>query len=123
MILLADENIDLSVIARPRAEGHQVFAVSEMDPGVTDDVVLALANERNALLLTEDKDFGELVFRQGLVHAGVILIRTAGIAPDAKGQLLARTLASHAREVVGCFCVLTRDSLRIRKRVPGTDAG
>ena len=63
MILLADENIDQSVVAGLRAEGHQVFAVSDMEPGVTDDVVLALANERNALLVTEDKDFGELVFR------------------------------------------------------------
>lgn len=72
MILLADENLDRSVIARLRQHGHEVLAVAEMEPGIEDPVVLSRANERNALLVTEDKDFGELVFRQGLVHAGVI---------------------------------------------------
>ncbi len=70
MILLADENLDRTVVARLRQDGHEVLAVAEMEPGIADTTVLARANERRALLVTEDKDFGELVFRQRLVHVG-----------------------------------------------------
>ena len=78
MKLLADENLDLSVVARLREAGHQVLAVAEMEPGISDDVVLDRANSEAAMLLTEDKDFGELAFRQFLIHHGVILVRLAG---------------------------------------------
>ena len=74
MKLLADENLDLSVVERLREAGHQVFAVAEMEPGISDDVVLDRANRETAILITEDKDFGELAFRQSLVHYGVILV-------------------------------------------------
>ena len=49
-----------------------------MDPGIDDERVLRLADSQGALLLTSDKDFGELVFRQRLLHSGVILFRLAG---------------------------------------------
>lgn len=62
MKLLADENLDLTVVARLREAGHQVIAVAEMEPGISDDVVLDRANAEAAMLLTEDKDFGELAF-------------------------------------------------------------
>ncbi|MCF7732047.1 MAG: DUF5615 family PIN-like protein, partial [Akkermansiaceae bacterium] len=42
MKLLADENLDLSIVARLREAGHQVLAVAEMEPGISDDVVLGL---------------------------------------------------------------------------------
>ncbi len=116
MILLADENLDKSVVARLRADGHEVLAVAEMKPGIGDDTVLALANERKALLVTEDKDFGELVFRQGLVHGGVILVRLAGLPASEKGELLSRTLAEHQGEITKAFTVLSRGALRIRQR-------
>ena len=71
MKLLADETLDLSVVARLRQAGHQVLAVAEMAPGIPDGVVLDRANAEAAMLITEDKDFGELAFRQSLVHRGV----------------------------------------------------
>jgi hypothetical protein len=59
MILLADENVDAPIVAALRAGGHHVDYVRDLDPGVDDYTVLALANADNALLLTSDKDFGE----------------------------------------------------------------
>jgi predicted nuclease of predicted toxin-antitoxin system len=67
MILLADENVDAPIVAELRAAGHRVDYVRELDPGIDDQTVLAFANGRDALLLTSDKDFGELVFRRRLV--------------------------------------------------------
>jgi predicted nuclease of predicted toxin-antitoxin system len=74
MNLLADESVDKPIVELLRQDGHDVLYVAEMQPGIPDDVVLQRGNEHRALLVTEDKDFGELVYRQGLVHLGVILI-------------------------------------------------
>ena len=63
MNLLADESIDLQIVDRLRQDGHLVHYIAEMEPGISDDVVLDLANQDTAVLLTADKDFGELVFR------------------------------------------------------------
>jgi len=65
------------VVQRLRADGHHVAYVAEMDPGITDEAVLALANEQSALLVTADKDFGELVYRQRRLSSGVVLVRLA----------------------------------------------
>jgi predicted nuclease of predicted toxin-antitoxin system len=64
MNLLADEGVDRQIVERLRQEGYSVLYIAEMDPGISDDLVLDKANQVEALLLTADKDFGELVFRQ-----------------------------------------------------------
>ena len=73
MNILADESVDQPIVNRLREDGHTVLYVAEMDPGISDEVVLQEANNREFLLLTADKDFGELVFRQHRLAPGVIL--------------------------------------------------
>jgi predicted nuclease of predicted toxin-antitoxin system len=85
--IVADENVDQQIVDRLRAAGHEVLFVAELDPGIDDEAVLLRSRQTNAILLTADKDFGELVFRQRLVHAGVLLIRLAGLTPDVKAAL------------------------------------
>lgn len=122
MKLLADENIDLSVVARLRDAGHVVLAVAEMEPGIPDDVVLQKANTEMAILMTEDKDFGELAFRQSLVHHGVILIRLAGLPGASKAAALIHLLKAHCQEITGSFTVVSPGLVRIRKsNVPDAD--
>ena len=89
MNLLADEGVDRPVVERLRQDGHDVLYVAESSPSVSDEEVLEQANSRSAVLLTADKDFGELVFRQGLVHSGVVLLRLAGLASVTKAELVA----------------------------------
>jgi predicted nuclease of predicted toxin-antitoxin system len=84
MNLLIDESVDRHVVDKLRQDSHNVVYVSEMDPGISDDVVLSIANNMGALLLTADKDFGELVFRRQQISAGVLLIRLAGLSQEAK---------------------------------------
>ena len=88
MKLLADEGVDRPIVDQLRQAGHQVFYVAEMDPSISDERVLELANEQGALLITADKDFGELVFRLGRIHAGAVLLRLAGLAPDTKAHIV-----------------------------------
>jgi predicted nuclease of predicted toxin-antitoxin system len=65
MNLLADKSIEREVVKRLRAAGHATVYVAELSPSITDDQVLDEVNARSALLVTADKDFGELVYRLG----------------------------------------------------------
>jgi predicted nuclease of predicted toxin-antitoxin system len=76
---LADECVAGPVVARLREAGHDVTYMAELAPSTTDPEVVAIAHREGRLLLTEDKDFGELVFRWKRPVSGLILLR---IAPD-----------------------------------------
>jgi predicted nuclease of predicted toxin-antitoxin system len=95
--LVADEGVDGPVVQRLRNDGHDVIYVAELSPGVTNDDVLRQANDRDALLVTADQDFGELVFRQRLVHSGVLLLRLAGLTNATKAGMWLRFSESVAR--------------------------
>jgi hypothetical protein len=77
--------------------------------------VLDQANASGAWLLTADKDFGELVFRQGRVHAGVVLLRLAGLPPLLKAETVAKVLEDHAPELHGAFSDVSPGAVRIRR--------
>ncbi|MEW6489312.1 MAG: DUF5615 family PIN-like protein [Thermodesulfobacteriota bacterium] len=119
MNLVADEGVDRAIIERLRADGHDVLYVSEMAPGIADETVLDLARERRAILVTSDKDFGELVFRQGRLSAGVVLLRLQGLKAAEKAALTAEALAACGPNVGGGFAVVTPRALRVR---PGRGA-
>ncbi|MFQ5739316.1 MAG: DUF5615 family PIN-like protein [Acidobacteriota bacterium] len=70
MKCVADENVDSSIVTALRDSGHDVWYVAEEKRGIEDDEVLQKAAGENALLLTGDKDFGDLVFRQARRRAG-----------------------------------------------------
>ena len=118
MDLVADENVDAPIVAALRAAGHRTVYVQELDPGIDDDEVLDLANRSGALLLTSDKDFGELVFRQGLVHAGVILYRLAGFTGECKAAAILNLLRTHGDALRGAFTLVSPAQVRIRARIP-----
>ncbi|MBI5629050.1 MAG: DUF5615 family PIN-like protein [Candidatus Rokubacteria bacterium] len=115
MNLVADEGVDRAVVERLRHDGHEVVYVAELSPSVTDEEVLRQANARRAVLLTADKDFGELVFRQGLVHSGVVLIRLAGLANATKAEIVAEVCRDRTAELVGAFSVVSPGQVRIRR--------
>ncbi len=117
MNLLADEGVDFPVVQRLRNDGHEVLYVAEMDPGISDEKVLAAANEKNALLLTGDKDFGELVYRLGRISTGVVLVRLAGLSPAKKAELVSSTVLNHGGQLVHTFTVITPGMVRLRPRV------
>lgn len=118
MKLLADESVDRPIVERLRQESYQVWYVAEMEPGVSDNVVLNLANREGTVLLTADKDFGELIFRQRRMTRGVILVRLAGISPVLKAEIVASALVAHGDEMEKAFTVVTPGAIRIRRRMP-----
>jgi predicted nuclease of predicted toxin-antitoxin system len=114
---VADESVDGPIVARLRSDGHIVLYVAEYAAGMSDEEVLALANAQRSILLTSDKDFGELVFRQKRIAAGVILIRLAGESTRRKTDLVSQTLRDRSQELLGTFTVISARSIRIRSRV------
>lgn len=114
MNLVADEGVDRPIVERLRNDGHQVWYVAEMAPGIGDEEVLSLANNESALLMTSDKDFGELVYRQNLVHSGVILIRLEGLLLTTKAQIVSLSIKKHYKELTPSFSVITPGNIRIR---------
>ena len=114
MNFLVDESVDQQVVERLRQEGHDVLYVAEMEPGISDDDVLEAANQHGALLLTADKDFGELVFRLNRLSKGVVLLRLAGLSPEAKARAVSSTVREHGSELSDAFSVLSPGMVRIR---------
>jgi len=116
MRLLADESVDAPIVTRLRSDGHRVDYVAEMAPGLSDDVVLDHASRGGAILLTADKDFGELVFRLGKATHGMVLSRLAGLSSIAKSQIISDALRIHGQEMPMAFTVITPAAVRIRNQ-------
>lgn len=79
MNILADENIAQQVVERLRQDGHNVRYTIQ-GQGLADTIVLDTAYREQALILTDDKDFGDLVIQQGLQTVGVVLVRLPGVS-------------------------------------------
>lgn len=114
MKLVADEGVDLAIVETLRADGHVVTYVAEFSPGIDDAWILEHARRDGALLVTGDKDFGELVYRRGQATAGVLLLRLAGLTGEHKAAIVTAVLDRHEDELMNAFSVVTDRSVRIR---------
>ncbi len=111
---LADENFDLNIVKLLRQEGLSVYSIAEMAPSVADPEVLDIAVEKKAILLTEDKDFGELVYRLRLAHCGIMLVRPMKMSPEEKSRRIIRSIQEHIDQLPNAFAVLSRENFRIK---------
>ena len=114
MKIVADESLEGEILARLRQEGHDVIYVAELHPGITDQDVLKLAEREDALLLTADKDFGDITYRQRQSTLGIVLARLHTLSAEQKARRVAGVLVGHAEELTGAFTVVTAGSIRIR---------
>ncbi len=111
--IIAGERVAYRIVIGLRQEGMTVYSVSEQQLAIKDESVLEIAFENGALLITEDKDFGELVFRLQLPHHGILLIRIN----EAKYKISAAiaAISHHYDEMVDKFSVLNNNKLRIKE--------
>src|SRR5262245_26243497 len=110
--IVADESVDFRIIVALRKLGIDVYAICEEQRSITDEQVLAIANNLNALLITEDKDFGELVFRLRLPHKGILLIR---ITDESKISKVTEAIIKNYNELCERFSVINEKKLRIKE--------
>jgi len=114
MRMIVNENVTRTVIDELRKRGHDVLSVKESMRGAGDDVILARAEAEQRLVVTHDKDFGELAFRFRLpATCGIVLFRLSGSEPDADNQRILDVLESRT-DWAGHFSVVTDDRVRMR---------
>jgi predicted nuclease of predicted toxin-antitoxin system len=111
---LADECRDALLVAGLRQEGHDVLYVMEYAPGVDDETVLQQAAADQRILLTEDKDFGELVVRLGLPAYGIVLLRLNPADSTAKLARMRDVLLHDASRLPHFFVVVDANKARFR---------
>jgi predicted nuclease of predicted toxin-antitoxin system len=116
MNFVADESVDRQIVEQLRKDNHEIFSIAEESPSISDTEVLTKANSSDAVLITADKDFGELVFRLNQNHDGVILLRLAGVPPERKADIVSAFLRVHSDEIIGAFTVISMNNVRIRAR-------
>ncbi len=115
MRFLFDQSTDRRLASFFRQRGHNVTVVAIDHPaGLPDPEVLAIALGERRILVTEDSDFGELVFRLHLPHAGILYLRLPPMELDAKVECLDRVLIDHADEL-SQFVVVTPRRTRVRQ--------
>lgn len=110
---LADESCDFAVVRALRDEGYDVLAVGEVTHRSVDRDLIEQAYRENRVLLTEDKDFGWLVYVSQSDSAGVILIRFPGNARRLLGQTIVRLVREHGGRLSGAFVVVQPGQVRL----------
>ena len=113
MRFLADESCDFAVVRALRAAGHDVRALSDVAPGAEDHIVAALAGSDFRVLLTEDKDFGQLTYAAGHSTSGVVLIRYPAHARSALGAAIVAVVAEFGDRLIGAFLVVEPGRARL----------
>jgi len=115
MRLLADENIPLEAIRALRSAGHDVYSATESAPGAVDGALLERASSEGRLVVTFDRDFGDLVVRgSGHFEPGVLLLRFAPSSAAEVSDLLIELLARSDIRWAGHLSILDRTHLRQR---------
>lgn len=115
MKLVADEGIDKPIVDALRIAGFYVIYILESNQGADDTFILTLSNFEERVLLTQDKDFGELVFRMKNVHSGIVLIRLNGYPPLEKAKIVVNLFIEHQSKFVKAFTVIQPNAVRIRQ--------
>jgi predicted nuclease of predicted toxin-antitoxin system len=111
--LLADEGVDQQIVDALRAAGHDVLYAAESSPSNADDALLRMASAEARILITPDRDFGELVYRRKMATRGVLLLRLAGLSQEAKQRSVIAAM-DRGEEMKDAFSVLSPGQLRIR---------
>src|SRR5689334_15864987 len=115
MRFLADENCDIAVVRALRDAGHDVALVRERRPGATDEAVAELSRKEARILLTEDKDFGQLVQALSGARVGVILLRFPARARSQIGANVVRVVEMFSEELERGFTVPEPGHVRITR--------
>jgi len=114
MRFIADENVSGLVIERLRGRGFDVVSIGETRSAATDRDVLETANAEGCVLITEDRDFGELVIRQRLDVRGMILLELDRLSNAAEADVVVEVASLHGDKLLGNLVVIEPSRIRVR---------
>jgi predicted nuclease of predicted toxin-antitoxin system len=115
MRFVVDESTGQSVVDELRRLGHDVFSIQEIFPGLDDPPILDIAVKEDRIVVTNDKDFGELVYRSGLPHVGILLFRLQDESAANRVRMMRKVLWACSDKLSNNFVVASESKIRIRK--------
>ena len=95
--------------------GHDVVPVRDLNPRMPDEEIIEIACNEKRIIITMDKDFGELVYHSLKPHAGVILLRLDDADGIEKTKVVSNILKAYSSQLLNSFCVFQNNKFRIRK--------
>lgn len=116
MRFLVDECVGPAVARWLRGEGHEVFSVYDEARGVDDDWIIQKASDEGWILITNDKDSGEKVYRDQRSHQGIVLLRLGDERAARKIETLRQLLSNYADELPGRYVVVSETQVRFARR-------
>ena len=116
MRFLVDECTGPKTAQWLRDQGHEVFSVYDEARGATDDEIIKKAYKENWILITNDKDFGEKVYREQHPHHGIIFLRLADNRTANKIEVLMRLLENYSDRLPDQFVVVTETQVRFGRK-------
>jgi predicted nuclease of predicted toxin-antitoxin system len=114
MQFVADENVPRKTLDRLRMSGYGVVSIQESLSGISDHAVLKVAESQHRILITADRDFGELTVRHRLGATGVIVFQLERLSHTARADRVAEVIAAHIDRLAGHLVVIEPARVRIR---------
>ena len=96
-------------------EGYDTKVVRNIDPRMEDEEIIRTAISENRMIITMDKDFGELVCHSSMEHSGVLLLRLEDATGSEKLLVVKHIMKNYSDRIKNCFCVFQNDKFRIKK--------
>lgn len=115
MNFLADESVDYNIFKVLKKTGYNIEHVLDIFPGEMDEKIVNYAYSKDSIILTEDKDFGELAIRFKLNTKGIILLRFVNLSSEEKGKIVLNAFAEHEKEMHNSLTVISDKKIRIKK--------
>lgn len=113
MRFLADESCDRRIVRGLLGLGHDISTIADRELGASDERVIEFAVSERRIVLTEDKDFGQLVFAAAKQNSGIILIRVPVRARSGVVTAIASLIADRGDALYGCFAVIEAGRTRV----------
>jgi len=111
---LADVNVEKDLVDFLTEQGFDVLWIPDYNCRLSDEELFKLANNEKRILITNDTDFGEIVFLQKKVSVGIVLIRVKGQRVNKKLHALKKLIKFYSDKIENCFVVISDRRIRIR---------
>lgn len=112
---LVDVGVSKKVEEYLQDQGYDAKAVRAIDTRMSDHAIIRLAASEDRMVITMDKDFGELVYHSSMKHSGVLLLRLEDAVGFEKLQVVEHIMKNYSDRIKNCFCVFQNNKFRIRK--------
>lgn len=114
-MIIFDENIEEHWIQLAKKAGLDYFSIRENSAGITDKEVIEVAKSKKGLIVTEDKDFGELIFSHGIENVSVLFMRYDQPQYSQIEDYFIKCLLDYVQNPHTCFTTISKNKIRIRK--------